>query len=55
MKNKKFVNHSEYDDDYEFDRYNTGNKERNRRPKKNWTKFYQEHQDDYDELEDFHK
>jgi hypothetical protein len=43
-------------DDYDEENYARNSKDmRNRRPVRNWTKTFVEHQEDYDEYEDFHK
>jgi hypothetical protein len=42
-------------DDYDEDNYLRGTKdEKKRRPVRNWTKAFVDHQDDYDEYDDFH-
>lgn len=54
MKNSKSRN-SDKNRDYEDDEYGNGKKKFSprRRPVRNWTKAWSEHEKDYDELEDF--
>lgn len=42
-------------DDYDEENSHRGAKDENRRrPVRNWTKVFVEHQEDYDEYDDFH-
>ncbi len=50
---KDFIMKHYGDEDSDFAHKNH-REEKKRRQQKNWTKFYQEHETEYDDLEDFH-
>jgi hypothetical protein len=41
-------------DDYDEDNYKNSKDSNKRRPVRNWTKAFVDHQEDYDEYDDFH-
>lgn len=53
MKNKRFDIDDE-DNEQNIRRNTAPLENKKRRPPKNWTRFYQEHESDYDELDEFH-
>jgi hypothetical protein len=50
---KDFIMKHYGDEDSDFTHKNH-REEKKRRQQKNWTRFYQEHETEYDDLEDFH-